>query len=345
VGSLPDKARINKKKAEHNPDSKDGASVKSALIANIIVTIAKFVCGLAGVQAMMSEAVHSLADSVNELVLLWGKNVGHRPPTKRHPLGGSRMRYFSGFIVALLLFGVGGLFTFIEAINKVSSITRGGPNAHIIDPTMLRVSILVSIISIAAEGWSLHNSYHEAKEVHARINPNQQFSAVRFWMDTKSSDLTSVLAEDTLAIAGLIVAIFGCSMSLFTGDEIWDAFASLIIGVILIIGAIALGKQNGSLLLGESANDTTYATIMKIIDDDPDVIAVLRPLITLHLSEKRVEAKMKLQFAEDVDIVTAINHLEDMIRSKFGNTYSIDLWIEPDRYDQQLADKIDQYVE
>ena len=344
VGELPDHADAVLDPSVENASRNEGSAVRTALIANIIVTMAKFVCGLFGVQSMMSEAVHSIADSVNEIVLIIGKKVSHRPPTKRHPLGGSRTRYFSGFIVALLLFGVGGLFTFIEAARKVDAITSGGPDAHNIDKTALIASIIVAGLSVIAESWSLHNSRIEAISLHDKTE-NGDFGLLKFWVTTKSSDLTSVIAEDVLAICGLIVAIFGCGMSLWTGDEVWDAIASLIIGSIIIAGAIALGKQNGSLLLGEGASQSTYEKIMGIIDDDDDIVAVLRPLITLHLSERRIEAKIKVQIRDKTDVVDAINRLENEIRTAFKDVYSVDLWIEPDRYDPELAGKTPHYVD
>jgi cation diffusion facilitator family transporter len=344
VGSLPDRSDVIVARSLVK-SSTEGSSVRSALIANIVVTAAKFICGFAGVQSMMSEAIHSLADSMNEIILLWGKRESHRPPTKLHPLGGSRMRYFSGLIVSLLLFGVGGLFTVIEASGKVSTITSGGPDAHTIDSRALIASIIVAGIASFAETWSLHNSYREARAVHKMTNDDDHFNMLRFWLDTKSSDLTSVIAEDVLAIIGLIIAIIGCVASLVTGDEIWDAFSSLLIGCVLIAGAIELGRHNGSLLLGEGASQAVYDKIVSIIDDDDTVIAVLRPIITTHLSEKRIEVKTKLQFRDDVDIVTEINRLEDQIRSAFDHVYSIDLWIEPDRYDADRARQIEQYVD
>lgn len=344
VGELPDHADTVLDPSVEKADSSEGAAVMSALVANIIVTASKFICGLFGVQSMMSEAVHSLADSVNEIVLILGKRVSHRPPTKLHPLGGSRTRYFSGFIVAMLLFGVGGLFTFSEAVKKVGAITSGGPNAHNIDQRALIASIIVALLSMAAESWSLHNSKREAVDIYGKTE-NGEFSLLKFWMTTKSSDLTSVIAEDVLAICGLVMAVLGCGMSLWTRDEIWDSLASLMIGAILIAGAIALGRQNGSLLLGEGASQSTDDKIMSIIDNDDNIIAVLRPLITLHLSERRIEAKIKVQVRDSVDIVDAINHLEDEIRDTFKNVYSVDLWIEPDRYDPELAGKTPQYVD
>ena len=185
-----------------------GAAVRSALIANIIVTLAKFACGLAGVQSMMSEAVHSLADSTNEVVLILGKRASHRPPTRQHPMGGSRYQYFAGFMVALLLFGVGGVFTIVSAADKVGAIAVGGPDSHNIDPRALWAAIIVAIVAACAEGWSLNRSVNEAHRTYAVsediIEPDapsdielddDDFDLPRFWVETKSADLTSVIAS------------------------------------------------------------------------------------------------------------------------------------------------------
>lgn len=310
----------------------EGAAVMSALAANIIVAAAKFIVGgLGGVSAMVSEGVHSVVDSLNEITLIVGKKASTEPASRKHPLGGSRKRYFAAFLVVIFLFGLGGLLTIMEAMKKISEVTAG---AHDISSTALILSIIVSLIAICAESWSLHNSYKEARELWHHTGGNGEFSLIRFFFDTKSSDLTSVIAEDTLAIIGLIIAILGCFASLFTGDEIYDSLASLLIGVVLVIGAVVLGHENSSLLIGEGANDRTYDAVYKVIEADPDIEKIIRDPILVHLSEKRIDGKLKLQFKRDrkKPVEAQINDLEEKIRTALP-WYNIDLTIEPDVYD------------
>jgi cation diffusion facilitator family transporter len=318
--------------------SNEGKAVMSAFAANVIVALAKLICGLFGVTAMLSEAVHSAADSLNEVALIVGRRKSHEPPTRDRPLGGSRARYFASFLVAVLLFGLGGVFTMSTAVSKVGAIVKGGPGAHDIDSMALMASIFVIIVSAFAEGWSIRTSIGEAKERWHVVGMRGRFSLVRFWVDTKSSDLTSVLAEDVLALAGLAVALIGCVLSLSTGDEIWDAFASLMIGLILVVGSVALGVQNASLLMGEGVDDAVYDEIMSVVSANRDVNAVLHPPIIYHLSEKRISGTLKLQFARrrGTTVESQINSLEDKIRAAVPY-YTIDLWIEPDVYDPDKA--------
>lgn len=316
-------------------DKHEGAAVMSALIANVIVAAAKFIVGgIGGVSAMVSEGVHSVVDSVNEITLIIGKKASTEQASRKHPLGGARKRYFAAFLVVIFLFGLGGLFTIMEAMKKISEVTSGAPGSHDISPTALVLSIVVSLIAICAESWSLHNSYKESRELWNHTGGKGEFSLIRYFFDTKSSDLTSVIAEDTLAIIGLIIAILGCVASLATGDEIYDSMASLLIGVVLVIGAVVLGRENASLLIGEGAADRTYDAVYRVIEADPDVEKIIRDPILVHLSERRIDGKLKLQFKHDrkKPVETQINELEEKVRAALP-WYDIDLTIEPDVYD------------
>lgn len=316
-------------------DKHEGAAVMSALIANVIVAAAKFIVGgIGGVSAMVSEGVHSVVDSVNEITLIIGKKASTEQASRKHPLGGARKRYFAAFLVVIFLFGLGGLFTIMEAMKKISEVTSGAPGSHDISSTALVLSIVVSLIAICAESWSLHNSYKESRELWNHTGGKGEFSLIRYFFDTKSSDLTSVIAEDTLAIIGLIIAILGCVASLATGDEIYDSMASLLIGVVLVIGAVVLGRENASLLIGEGAADRTYDAVYRVIEADPDVEKIIRDPILVHLSERRIDGKLKLQFKHDrkKPVETQINELEEKVRAALP-WYDIDLTIEPDVYD------------
>lgn len=323
----------------------EGAAVMSALAANVVIALVKFVIGLCGVQAMMSEAIHSAADCINEVVLIKGKDASKEPPTRDHPLGTVRMQYLAGLAVAVIVCGLGGVYTIVEAFHKINSMVAAGPSAFDVDPKLLWVSIIVAFVAAAAESWSLHKSYKEAQEAYRTTGGRGKFSAVKFWAGTKNSELTSVLAEDTLALVGLVLVVVGCAASLRTGNEIWDAISSMMIGFVLILGGLALAWQNTSLLLGEGVNNRTYDAIESVLEANQDVERVLREPVAWHESAYKIRCEIKVQLKSEKamkkDKETAINDLEDQIRKALPSRYQVELWIEPDKYDPEIAKKAD----
>lgn len=323
----------------------EGAAVMSALAANVVIALVKFIIGLFGVQAMMGEAIHSAADCINEVVLIKGKDASKNPPTRDHPLGTVRMQYLAGLAVAVIVCGLGGVYTIVEAFHKINSMVTTGPSAFDVDPKLLWISIIVAVVAACAEGWSLHKSYKEAQEAYRTTGGRGKFSAVKFWAGTKNSELTSVLAEDTLALVGLAFVVVGCAASLSTGNEIWDAISSMMIGFVLILGGLALAWQNTSLLLGEGVNNRTYDAIEAVLEANQDVERVLRKPVAWHESAYKIRCEIKVQLKSEKamkkDKEAAINDLEDQIRKALPSRYQVELWIEPDKYDPELAKKAD----
>ena len=338
--ATPDAGHSAAPKAKH-----EGAAVMSALAANVVVAVVKFVIGLFGVQAMLGEAIHSAADCINELVLIKGKDASKTPPTRDHPLGTVRMQYLAGLAVAVIVCGLGGVYTIVEAFHKINGMISAGPRAFDVNPKLLWLSIAVAVVAAFAEGWSLHKSYKEAQESYKSTGGRGKFSAVKFWAGTKNSELTSVLAEDTLALVGLAFVVVGCAASLSTGNEIWDAISSMMIGFVLILGGLALGWQNTSLLLGEGVNNRTYDAIEAVLAANSDVERVLREPVAWHESAYKIRCEIKVQLKSEKamrkDKETAINDLEDQIRKALPSRYQIELWIEPDHYDPEVAKKAD----
>ena len=252
--------------------AKIGIAVIAALLANVMVSVVKFVVFMVTHSAsMLSESVHSLADSGNELTLIIGNKLSHRPPSRKHPLGWSRARYLASFIVAVSLFAIGGVYSASESIAKIREVVSGGPQAHAVDAHNMAIVLVVTVICAAIEGWSLHNGIKEAKERFEETHDPGPFSLIKFWKGTKSSDLAVVLAEDTLAVVGLAFAFLGSLLAILTGDEIWDAIGGTSIGFLLIVGALLLGAQVSSLLIGEGASDHTYRVITQVLAENPDV--------------------------------------------------------------------------
>ena len=257
--------------------AKIGIAVIAALVANILVALVKFAVFLFTRSAsMLSESVHSLADSGNELTLIIGNKLSHRPPSRKHPLGWSRARYLASFIVAVSLFAIGGVYSASESIAKIRAVASGGPDAHAVDASKMSVVLVVTLVCALIELWSLHNGIKEAKERFAETHNPGRFSLWKFWRGTKSSDIAVVLAEDTLAVIGLAFAFIGTAVAIATGDEIWDAIGGTSIGVLLIIGALLLGWQVASLLIGEGASEPTYQIISTVLAPNADVDSPIR---------------------------------------------------------------------
>ncbi len=330
---------------KHN--AKIGIAVIAALLANIMVAVVKFAVYLFTHSAsMLSESVHSLADSGNELTLIVGNKLSHRPPSRKHPLGWSRARYLASFVVAVSLFAIGGVYSASESISKIRQIATGGPREHAVDASKMAVVLVVTVICCCIEGWSLHNGIKEAKERFAETHDPGRFSLIKFWRGTKSSDLAVVLAEDTLAVIGLSFAFLGSLLAILTGDEIWDAIGGTSIGVLLIIGALFLGAQVSSLIIGEGASDHTYRIIEDVLAHNKDVERVLADPAAVHLSEKRILVLLKVQFRNETELddTVAINNLERELRAAIPY-YTLDIVVEPDMYDPVKAAKVEDWVD
>lgn len=333
-------ARAERKVARGTGGGKhEGASVISALIANIAVSIVKFIAYLvSGSVAMASESVHGLADCTSELCLVAGKKLADRKPTRKHPLGFGRARYLAAFIVSVFMFSLGGVFAIVNAYGKVKSILDGGPSAHSVDNGHLLMVLVVCVIAAACEGWSLRKSIHEAKERYEMTGHPGEFELVRFWFGTKAADIVSVIAEDTIAVTGLFISAVGVIMSMATGDDIWDAFAGLLVGVLLVIGAILLGVQTASLIIGEGASHTTYDRIDRVLKEDSGIEKVLRDPIAVHISDDKLLLLLKVQIKNDaaVDDSIVINRVEEKIRTSIP-WYDIEIFVEPDSYNSRIA--------
>ncbi len=324
-----------------------GIAVIAALLANVMVAVVKFVVFMITHSAsMLSESVHSLADSGNELTLIIGNKLSHRPPSRKHPLGWSRARYLASFIVAVSLFAIGGVYSASESIAKIREVVSGGPQAHAVDAHGMAIVLVVTVICAAIEGWSLHNGIKEAKGRFEETHDPGPFSLIKFWKGTKSSDLAVVLAEDTLAVVGLAFAFLGSLLAILTGDEIWDAIGGTSIGVLLIVGALLLGAQVSSLLIGEGASDHTYRVIAQVLAENPDVERVLADPAAMHLSEKRILVLLKVQFRNETELddAAAINRLEKQLRAAIPY-YTLDIVVEPDTYDPVKAAKVEDWVD
>lgn len=278
-------------------------AVITALAANLGIAVTKFVAfALTGSSSMLAEAIHSVADSSNQALLLIGGRRARRRATAEHPFGYGRERYIYAFLVAIVLFSVGGLFALYEAWHKIS-------DPHAIDEWHW-VPIAVLLVAIALEGTALRTAVKESNRTRGRS------SWVEFVRRSKSPELPVILLEDTGALLGLLFALAGVSLTLVTGNGVWDGVGTAAIGVLLVAIAIVLATEVKSLLIGESASVEHVRLIRDAIVEGRDVPSVIH-MRTMHLGpdELLVAAKIAVDLGDDArDVAEAINGAEARIR-------------------------------
>jgi cation diffusion facilitator family transporter len=293
-------------------------AIAAAFFANLGIAIAKFVAfALTGAASMLAEAIHSVADTGNQSLLFLGGARAKRAPTDIHQFGYGRERYFWSFIVALVLFSVGGLFAIYEGIAKLL-------NPHELDdPT---IAFVVLGVAILLELYSFRTAIREANHVRDR-----QQSWWRFIRTSRTPELPVVLLEDLGALIGLLFALTGVSLAVITGEEVFDALGSIAIGVLLVIIAIILAIEMKSLLLGESAAPEQQAAIEAAIARSPSVERLI-DLRTQHLGpdELLVVGKVDLAPTSDSGTAAAIDETEALIRAAVPTAKLI--YLEPDQY-------------
>ena len=251
---------------------------------------------------MLAESVHSVADSGNQLLLLFGRRRARRAADGDHPFGHGRARYIYAFIVSIILFTVGGVFSVYEGISKLRA-PEPLENAWI--------PLVVLVIAIGLESFSLRTAVRESNLVRG------QQSWVQFIRRAKAPELPVVLLEDVAALLGLSFALVGVGMSVITGNVVWDAIGTIFIGVLLVIVAIVLGLEMGSLLVGEGATSADLARIEAALQQHPEVQSLVH-FKTLYLGPDELMVAAKLVFApgERIERVAAIiDEVEVLVRT------------------------------
>jgi len=279
-------------------------SIVVSLGANVAIAVAKLAGSLmTGSGSMLAEALHSVADSGNEGLLLWGRREAKKRPTALHPLGQGRATYFWSFIVALLLFSMGGVASVYEGIRKLSA------GEHIESP-WLAIGIL--IFAAVAEAISLYVALRQINRVRGSR------SLWTWFRTTRRSELIIVFGENGAALAGLGVALIAVLLTVWTGDPLYDAAGSIIIGVLLVVVAVAIGAQTKSLLIGESASPRVRRDIKAFLGAWPG-IAAMREFITLqHGEDVFVAAKAEIQGTPSIrEVEAAIAACEAGLKAAF----------------------------
>lgn len=293
-------------------------AVIAALGANVAIAVSKFVAWLfTGSSSMLAESVHSLADSANQALLLFGARQAKRKADDEHPFGFGRDRYFYSFVVALVLFALGSVFALYEGVHKLQS------RDHLESPY---IALGVLGVAVVLEGLSFRTAVREANEL------RQGEGWVAFVRHSKSPELPVVLLEDLGALIGLLFAIVGVSLTIATGDSRCDAVATLCIGTLLGLIAVVLIFETKSLLIGEGATPAQVEAIRAALAAVPEVPRVIH-LKTLHLGpdELLVAAKIEVDatrtFPEVAEIIDAA---EGRVRAAVPIARVI--YLEPDVY-------------
>jgi len=302
-------------------------AVIAALLANAFIAVTKFgAWALTGASSMLAEAIHSVADSGNQVLLLVGGQRSRRGATKEHPFGYGRERYIFGFIVSVVLFSFGGLFALYEAYHKWHEIQEGHPN-ELLESKWWWVPIVILVAAIVAESFSFRTAIRESNKTRGQ----QRWS--KYIRAAKAPELPVILLEDFAALVGLIFALFGVGMTLLTGNGIFDVIGTAMIGFLLVAVAITLAVETKSLLLGEAASPEVVAKIERALTETPGVERVIH-MKTLHLGpeEVLVAAKIGVVPCDTAHEVTeTIDRAEINIRETEPMVTA--LYLEPDIYD------------
>lgn len=286
-------------------------TIYAAIASNLAIAITKFIAAsMTGSSAMLSEGIHSVVDTVNELLLLLGIRLSNRPPDERHPFGHGQELYFWTLIVAILIFSIGGGMSIYEGIAHVQNPTP------IEDPTW---NYVVLGMAVLFEGFSWTVAL---KEFLPSVGDRNIWQAIKA---SKDPTIFTVLFEDSAALLGLFVAFLGVLMGHLLNNPYLDGAASIVIGIILTIVAILLARESRGLLVGEGADAATVKQLRSLVLVDPAVAGVLR-LLTLHFGPHEVLLNIKIQFDRTLsaeDVTQAIDRLESTIQSHYPDIRNI----------------------
>lgn len=300
-------------------------AVVAALLANTGIAVTKFAAFLlTGFSSMLAESIHSVADAGNQGLLLLGGKKSQKEATEEHPFGYGRERYIYSFIVAIVLFSVGGLFALYEAYHKYEEIHAG--HAETVDDWRRFAPIVVLLVAIVLESLSFRTAIVETAKVKGEA------SFPEFVRRAKSPELPVILLEDLAALLGLTFALAGVGLSLITGNQYWDVAGTTLIGVLLVMVAIVLALETKSLLLGEAATPEARQRIWSALEGTAGVDRVIH-MKTLHLGPEELLVAVKIGVPRDVsaaDVAGTVDAAERAIRG--AEPVAQVIYIEPDIY-------------
>jgi cation diffusion facilitator family transporter len=295
-------------------------AIIAAMLANAGIALAKFVAYvITGSTAMLAESIHSVADTSNQGLLLLGGRQSRKVADAHHQFGYGRERYFWSFVVALVLFSLGGLYSIYEGISKI---------LHPHELTSIGWAIGVLLVAIALETFSFRTAIGEARKVMGHRKWGEYIRTSR------SPELPVVLLEDAGALIGLVLALIGIGLYVVTGDVIWDAIGTLCIGTLLLIIASFLSVEMKSLLIGEAALEEDIRAINQALTTSPHVVRVI-DLRTQHIGPDELLVAAKVEFTNTLtspELASAIDVAEVAIRQTLP--YASRIYLEPDVWKQ-----------
>lgn len=278
----------------------------AALGGNLAIAATKFVAAaIAGSSSMLTEGIHSVVDTGNQILMLYGRHRARQPPDERHPLGHGRELYFWAFVVALLIFTGGAGMSIYEGIVHI----RAGemPTRPLVNYAVLGLSFVFESISLS----------FAVREFNRKKEPGTGwFEAIE---QSKDPTVFVVLMEDTAALAGLIVAAAFIGLALLTGNPLWDGLGSIVIGLILAAVAVILARECKKLLIGEEARPALQERLRATAQHHSGV-CVVNDVITVHLGPQDVIAMMNLDFQDDLplsEVERIIEDIEDLVKVEF----------------------------
>jgi cation diffusion facilitator family transporter len=269
-----------------------------ALLANLGIAISKFVAAaITGSSAMLTEGVHSVVDSTNQLLLMWGRRQAKKPPDKYHPLGYGRELYFWSFVVAVLVFSLGAGVSIYEGIIHI---------AHPEEAVSPVIAYIVLLVAFLLEGWSTLEAFKEFRASKGKLG----------WVEAirRSKDPASfiVLLENGAAMAGIVAAAIGLALSQLTGDPFYDGAASIVIGAILAVTAFILAYESKGLLIGEAADPELVQGLRDLACSKAGVVGVGH-VLTVHSSPDQITAMVNVDFRDTIsagDVERIVSEVE-----------------------------------
>ena len=293
-------------------EAHSGTVIWIALAANVGVAVAKFVAAaITGSSAMLTEGVHSLVDSVNQVLLLYGQKRSKKPADERHPAGYARELYFWSFVVAILVFALGAGVSVYEGVVHITNPVEA------VSPL---VAYIVLAVAFVLEGWSLWAAYKPFNRSRGELG---WWTALR---RTKDASTIVILLENGTALAGIVFAAIGLGLSFFTSNPVFDGVASVVIGLLLAAVALFLAYEAKGLLIGEAAQPRTVAAIRAAIAARPEVCGI-GAVVTMQLAPDVVFAAADVDFVDDVsagaierlivEVETALAATEPDVRSLY----------------------------
>ena len=290
-------------------------SIFYALAANSAIAVAKaFAAAVTGSGAMFAEAIHSTADAGNQILLLWGLKRAQQPPSMDFPLGYGKEIYFWSFVVAIMLFSVGGLVSLYEGVHKLQ---------HPEPLNQAWIAVAVLIFAVLAEGGSLLGCIREINKIRG------ERSLWRWFRTSRQSELIVIFGEDLAALLGLTAALAAVLLTIYTGNPLWDALGSCAIGLLLIVIAVLIGIEVKDLLVGQGVEEGQRRDMIAFLEQQEEISRVFN-IVTLQMGPDAMVA-VKAQLAPVVELHVA-SHMINAVERRFRERYPQVTWLffEPD---------------